>query len=447
MLRAAIVAVAFGVTGLWPVSADACSCVVPDLPCEAAWRDDVVFSGRVVSLDSSAPGGGARGVEFEVIQNFRGPHVRTIVVGSGGGCSYSFRIGESYLVYASEVQGTLTTSMCTRTRPLRDAADDLAYLRSLSAVTPRSPARVVGTVRIWEPPILVNGDPRPMASKRRPKPVPHVMVTATGEGGVFSARTNEHGEYELVGLPLGKYEISPDAPDGYRSVSRAVELFDPRGCGRTDLIVKSDGRVTGRVVDSRGRPVPGLPLALVLRADVNKRGVGINRVQGWTAANGAFEFHLVPPGEYLLGTDAVVGVDGRLTFPRVFYPGVISPPAAETVVVPEAERVQLLDFVVPETITLVTVRGIVVDTEGRPQAAGIVLRDDTEGPNTIGPKLMTANDGRFAFSLVPGARYELIAVRDDGRGAGAGETHRGSALFEASAAASPITVVMKPRSR
>ena len=277
--------------------------------------------------------------------------------------------------------------------------------------------------------------------------MPHVMVTATGEGGVFSARTNEHGEYELVGLPLGKYEISPDAPDGYRSVSRAVELFDPRGCGRTDLIVKSDGRVTGRVVDSRGRPVPGLPLALVLRADVNKRGVGINRVQGWTAANGAFEFHLVPPGEYLLGTDAVVGVDGRLTFPRVFYPGVISPPAAETVVVPEAERVQLLDFVVPETITLVTVRGIVVDTEGRPQAAGIVLRDDTEGPNTIGPKLMTANDGRFAFSLVPGARYELIAVRDDGRGAGAGETHRGSALFEASAAASPITVVMKPRSR
>jgi hypothetical protein len=447
MLRAAIVAVAFGVTGLWSVSADACSCVVPGLPCEAAWRSDVVFSGRVVSLESSAARTGSHGVEFEVIETFSGPDVRTIVVGSGGGCSYSFKIGESYLVYATEVQGTLTTSVCTRTRPLRDATDDLAYARSLSAVTPGLPARIGGTVQIWEPRILVNGDPRPMAGKRPPKPVPHVMVTATGEGGVFSARTNARGEYELTGLPLGKYEISPAAPDGYQSVSRAVELFDPRGCGRTDLIVKSDGRVTGRVVDGSGRPVPGLPLALVLPADVNKRGGGSIRFAAWTAANGAFEVPLVPPGEYLLGTDAIVGPGGQLTFPRAFYPGAIQRRGAENVIVPAGERVQLRDFVVPETITLVTVKGTVVDTNGRPQPARIVLRDDTEGPNMIGPALMTGNDGSFTFSLVPGARYELIATRDAGTGAETGETHMGRAVFEASAAARSMTVVMKPPSR
>ena len=238
MLRAPIVAVALCVAGLWSVPADACSCAVPGLPCEAAWRSDVVFSGRVVSLDSPAPGTGIRGVQFAVIASFRGPQLRTIVVGSGGGCSYSFKVGESYLVYARHMQGMLTTSICTRTRPLRDAADDLAYAQTLSGATPGAPARVVGTVQVWDPPILVNGDPRPMAGTRRPKPIPHVMVTANGEGGVFSARTNERGEFELNGLPPGKYEIGPEAPVGYRSVPREVELFDPRGCGRIDLFVK-----------------------------------------------------------------------------------------------------------------------------------------------------------------------------------------------------------------
>ena len=448
MLRGSLVAVALCVTGLWSVPADACSCAGPGLPCEAVWRSDVVFSGRVVSLESRAPGTETLGVEFAVIQNLRGPQLRTIVVANSGGCGYSFKIGESYLVYAKSFQGTLTTSMCTRTRPLRDAADDLEYAQSLSAATLRSPARLVGRVQIWEPPILVNGDPRPMAGKRPRKPVPHVMVTATGEGGVFSARTNDGGEFELTGLPLGKYEISPEAPAGYHSVSRAVELFDPRGCGQIDLVVKSDGRVTGRVVDSRGRPVPGLPLALVLPVDLDKRGVGTNRIQAWTTPSGAFELPLVPPGEYVLGTNAIVGVDGRLTFPRAFYPGVIESDAADHVVVSAAERVQLREFGVAETIRLVTVKGTVVDAEGRPvRDASIVLRDDTEGPNVIGPPLVTGDDGGFTFSLAHGARYELSVMRYVGRDDRTRETETGMAVFTASAATGPVTVVTRPLRR
>jgi len=60
---------------------------------------------------------------------------------------------------------------------------------------------------------------------------------------------------------------------------------------------------------------------------------------------------------------------------------------------------------------------------------------------------MTANDGRFTLSLVPGARYELIATRDDGTDGATRETHMGRAVFAASAIARPMTVVMKPRSR
>jgi hypothetical protein len=150
----------------------------------------------------------------------------------------------------------------------------------------------------------------------------------------------------------------------------------------------------------------------------------------------------------LLGTDATIGVDGRPTFPRAFYPGVIEAGAADNVVVSVGERVQLRDFVVPETIKLVTVKGTVVDADGRPvQRARMVLRDDTEGPNIIGPPLMTGSDGGFAFSLVDGARYEIIVTHYIGTDVHTRETHVGQALFRASAAAGPMTLVMKPRTR
>jgi hypothetical protein len=74
--------------------------------------------------------------------------------------------------------------------------------------------------------------------------------------------------------------------------------------------------------------------------------------------------------------------------------------------------VRLGNFVVPESIKLVTVPGIVVDEAGRPLRGAIVaLRDRTEGPNVIGPRFVTGDDGRFAFSLVDGGRYDVHVTR------------------------------------
>jgi hypothetical protein len=274
------------------------------------------------------------------------------------------------------------------------------------------------------------------------------MVTATGDGRVYSAPANERGEFELIGLPPGKYEVVAEAPPGFQSVLRAVELVDPRGCGRIDLAVKYDGRVIGRVVDVSGRPVPGLPLALDTRTDVSKPGGGTNRVRAFTGRDGTFEFHLVPPGNYVLGTNSVIGPDGRLTFPRAFYPGVIESSAADTVTVAVGEHPRLRDFILPESIKLVTVKGSVVDVEGRPVAkVSMGVMDDSEGPNVIGTGLMTGDDGSFTFSLVDSVRYEIIATQPAGTDVRTRETQSGKALFRASPASGPITIVMKPRTR
>jgi hypothetical protein len=47
---------------------------------------------------------------------------------AGGDCGYAFRRGDTYLVYAVGAPDDLRTSICTRTRPASEAAEDLAAL-------------------------------------------------------------------------------------------------------------------------------------------------------------------------------------------------------------------------------------------------------------------------------------------------------------------------------
>ena len=132
---------------LWPTSAHACSCAGDGLPCDAAFRADAVFVGHVLSIESSRGGGNFRlraQVEIAVLEAFRGllqPQVALVAEGSN--CDYPFRMGETYVVYAYRLaDGQLVTSICTRTRPVAQATEDLTYLRSLATMDPARPARL-----------------------------------------------------------------------------------------------------------------------------------------------------------------------------------------------------------------------------------------------------------------------------------------------------------------
>jgi hypothetical protein len=54
-----------------------------------------------------------------------------ILAGYGGGdCGYGFQIGLEYVIYAyNNSAGRLETGICTRTRPLAEAAEDVKYIR------------------------------------------------------------------------------------------------------------------------------------------------------------------------------------------------------------------------------------------------------------------------------------------------------------------------------
>ena len=434
MLSRQLAAVAVCAIALSPKLADACSCARSSLPCDEAGRADAVFVGHVVSIESSGMDGR---VEFAVVEAFGGLQFWQVALrggpGGGAGCGYPFQMGESYLVYAYRTpDGQLSTSICARTRPVAEATEDLTYLRALSKIAPGTPGRVAGRVQLYEPWLDKPGPP---------KPIPGVTVTATGGGRTFTGRANDRGEFELTGLPRGKYEVIARAPEGYESIVRPVTLNDPRGCGTTLLLVRYDGRVIGRVVDSLGRAMEGVPLELIAAPDLDLPRT-YRRVSAWTAADGTFEMRLVPPGEYMLSLGLFRYRQGQVGAQRVLYPGVAGSSGASSITVSTAARVQLENFVMPGNLSLVTVRGIVVDEAGRPvRDAGVVLRRSGRD-ETIVWTFVTGEDGRFALTIPEGSGYGLQVTRYASPNV---EGLVGMLPFSAVAGTPPLTVVMKPR--
>lgn len=123
---------------LWVAGAgqvNACSCVAPPAPQEALEQADAVFSGRVVDIQAPkkliTSSADPLKVTFEVSKVWKGPKSKKLVVVTArdsASCGYSFKSGRSYIVYAHQREGELTTSICTRTKLLSSAEEDLAQL-------------------------------------------------------------------------------------------------------------------------------------------------------------------------------------------------------------------------------------------------------------------------------------------------------------------------------
>ena len=172
-----------------------------------------------------------------------------------------------------------------------------------------------------------------------------------------------------------------------------------------------------------------------------------NRIEGWTQADGTFELRLVPPGEYVLGFNLMRRSTGRFVMPRAFYPGVTESASAAIVTVAAAgQRVPLNDFVIPESIKLVPINGIVVDEAGQPvRDATVILRVSSEGGDIIGPPFMTGSDGQFAFTVVEGGKYDLHVTRYLGTDIRTRQSQISIVPFAAAGLTETLRVVMRPR--
>ncbi len=124
-----------------PSAARACSCAAPVSPEAALERASAAFSGQVTKiirplLDRlGLTDSGEHEVKFRVIRTWKGVVGPEVVVRTrltGEACGYPFVIGRAYLVFVREILPGIETGICTGTRDLADADEEV---QALDAVT------------------------------------------------------------------------------------------------------------------------------------------------------------------------------------------------------------------------------------------------------------------------------------------------------------------------
>lgn len=106
----------------------ACKCRKPGSPNEEKEKASHVYTGIVSEIKSTEQG---FEVTFTSKRIFKGETTKSITIFTGNhDCGWKFQKGETYIVYATQESGAKIpeTNICTRTKLLSEASEDLKEL-------------------------------------------------------------------------------------------------------------------------------------------------------------------------------------------------------------------------------------------------------------------------------------------------------------------------------
>lgn len=396
---------------LIPSTVYACSCATGDPPFEFNTAK-AVFVGQMLGgteklsvkdRDGSSHFIEAGAVRFTVEEVFKGDVAGevTIQIASMNGTScgpYGLTRGERYIVYAygsKKDEKTLYSGVCTRTTPVSSsyAKEDLDFLRNLP------PAGAGGNLRgrIW-------ADLRAGGAT----PLPDVKVNIRrADNQVITVTTDKEGEFEVKKLGPGKYKVEPEFPANYTSNREFEEVtVDDRGTAAVAFEAYLNGRVLGRIVDRDGRGFNSAFLKLV--------GSGKTVYGHSTGQAGWFEVEGAPPGAYVLYIE-MQNEDNKKN-KNFYYPGTYSREEATAIKVGLGEKVEGIEFILPDEFKVSTIEGQVAWEDGKPAANVEVMllcpRSGKPGSFVVefSPTIArTDEQGRFQLEGFTGEIYWLEA--------------------------------------
>lgn len=391
-----------------------CSCVREKPVCESVGSMRAIFVGKVVGAKQQNEDDGQSydvgEIYFEVIEAFAGVNAKaqvTIRSGTGGAdCGYWFTRGETYLIYAyGDDSSNLSTNICTRTRPLSQAGEDLEILRNLPPSG--SGVRIFGEVS------EVVKDPFKDGS-RQYKPLQGVKLTVQQLGGAKRRRvvaTDSEGKYELNGLPAGKYQITPTIPRTSKISEYSLQGFEvrDRGCRERDFVVENNSRITGRLIDADKKPLKQMKVELL--PAYGKQPTHPLDETTWTDEDGTFDFEEVPTGSYILAVNFLSSPDEDAPFPVTFYPTTSKRDAALIIEIRAGKSIENLEFQMPERLATRIVEGFIIWPDGSPAADAEVHLEDLQslGWCVNGCSSKADKHGRFSLKAYAGRSYRIRA--------------------------------------
>jgi hypothetical protein len=378
----------------------ACSCAGSSPPCQAYGEAAAVFVGTVIDSHNVTIKYGdideqMRSVRFSLDTAFRGVEAAQVEVltGFGGGdCGFGFVQSQQYLVYAYEFQGKLSTNICTRTRSIAKAQEDLLYLRGLGRAKP--------TVAISGEVVRSSRDENGTLANQ-----PLAGISIAIEGPVRKeVTTDAKGQYRVQNLPAGEYLVKASLPEGLatRGEPEKKVTIAERGCAVVSFWSESDGQLSGRVLNAQGLPVS--------KAEIFISRYDKERYQGfWDAAysdeGGNYRFKLVPSGRYVLSIRFDGMTSQQRPFPLTYYPGVSDKSQATVITIKEGEHLDKYDLQMLPLPLEYVVEGVVVWSNGKPAlGAGVNYLTDA-----VVYAVKVDEQGHFSFKAYDGITVMVFA--------------------------------------
>jgi hypothetical protein len=345
----------------------ACSCAEHTPTCQEYWQSSDVFSGIVTEISSASQGALSPGsvtsarhelsVRVAVDEKYRDTIGSEVVVSTGlggGDCGFPFERGEAYLVYAylNPESQQLETSICTLTKRLADAQDDLSYIKGASAVGEGTElyGRVLDYTRSAAGTVIESGF------------LAGANVKLEGPKGSLKIASDENGRYSWRALPAGKYTIAASLPN-YTRVGSGEPAFEltGKGCREFTLLLQLDGQVSGRVLSADGQPIARQGVELV---DV--RGNGLAELHSETDTDGVYHFSGVRPGDYFVGVNLSSVPNASHPYLKTYTPSSQDSQSAAIVHLAKAEAVDGQDIIISLRTESREVKGHVTWPDGKP---------------------------------------------------------------------------------
>jgi protocatechuate 3,4-dioxygenase beta subunit len=246
-----------------------------------------------------------------------------------------------------------------------------------------------------------------------------------------NVRTDEDGRFRFAGVVAGRYSVRAFAP-GYAStedtshsvLEKSLNIAEGEKVENIDIEIRRGGVISGRITDSRGRPVIEETITLSKRNRNNQpenySTYTLNNDVYRTDDRGVYRIYGLPAGRYLVSVgfaqkfNVEVITSSRTLYPRVFYPNANSESEAKAIKVSEGSEATNVDITVSDPKETHDVSGRVVDAgTGQPVAdvevlVQFILSDGSGRGIPSGDRVYSGSDGAFRmFGVAPG-KYRLF---------------------------------------